>query len=65
MSDVTSHSIRDLRKLYEALRAAATDAIAALGGQTGDTDDQAFIDANGRALMLAREIAAVQDAEQK
>lgn len=47
MSRATSHSIGDLWELFEALRFAAP----------------AFQEANGRALMLAREITAVQDTD--
>ncbi len=65
MSDVTSFSIRDLRELFEALRSAAGDAVMALDAQEGGLGSKAFAVANSRVLILAREIAAVQDGEQK
>jgi hypothetical protein len=65
MPEATSHSISDLRELFDALRSAAEDAIAALEAQPGVGGSEVFKDANRRALILAREIAAVQDAEEK
>jgi hypothetical protein len=65
MPETTSHSIRDLRELFEALRSAAEDAIGALDAQDDGSRSPAFAEANARALKLAREVAAVQDAEQK
>ena len=64
MPEATSHSIRDLRDLFEALRLAAIDAITALDAPDGQTS-QAFAEANERALLVAREIAAVQDVEEQ
>lgn len=65
MPEATSHNIRDLRFLFDALRAAAGDAVAALDEQPDGADSETFHEANQRALALAREIAAIQDAEEK
>ncbi len=65
MSNVPSLSINHLRELFEALRSAAGDAVMAIDAQEGGLGSDAFADANRRVLTLAREIAAVQDGEQR
>jgi hypothetical protein len=65
MPEATSHSIRDLSFLFDALRTAAGDAVTALDAQPGGASPETFHEANQRALALAREIAAVQDADEK
>jgi hypothetical protein len=65
MPEAASHSIRDLQLLLGALRAAAGDAVAALDTEPDGPASDGFHEANQRVLVLARELAAVQDGGEK